>query len=212
MDFDFRPTTYFENSDVEDVVISTIYFSTNVEINLRVKKLNDHLSFFIDDDIFEEEFKFSLKETNSSDPLSFGEIVKLIINEIKDCEGNGDIIFREWEFQYHEFDGIDLRITSQFYPEMESYFETVLVDYEKKKQQDIKREHQHDKLIFDHIEQSDIETIVNKMLKVKYGRFGIQDLRKHTYEYVKKYYLENGKLPIEEHTINNKYQIFFFKK
>ena len=124
VDLNFKPQTYFE-SGKNQITIVKILFSKHIEINLKIRGNEKEFEFFITDNVDEEEFKYQFKNYKSQTILSFKEIINIIQKDIRDCEGKNNIIFNEWDFQYYEYEMIDISVRSNFYPNINSYFENI---------------------------------------------------------------------------------------
>ena len=201
INLNFRPETYFNDSKEQDVCILTIYFLENVEIKLNTRKNKDDLEYYLTDNIDEEDYKYSFENLNSNRTKTLKEIIEIIQSDIRDCEGKDNIIFGEWEFLYYQHEGINLKVKSDIYRDLEKYFDNLISEFHEITERKIEANRKYDPLIYDHIERSNLTELISNMKKTKFGVFGLGVVRENVYKYVKSYYSKNKKLPFGVHTI-----------
>ena len=201
INLNFRPETYFNDSKEQDVCILTIYFLENVEIKLNTRKNKDDLEYYLTDNIDEEDYKYSFENLNSKRTKTLKEIIEIIQSDIRDCEGKDNIIFGEWEFLYYQHEGINLKVKSDIYRDLEKYFDNLISEFHEITERKIEANRKYDPLIYDHIERSNLTELISNMKKTKFGVFGLGVVRENVYKYVKSYYSKNKKLPFGVHTI-----------
>ena len=217
-----RPKNYFTNKklnpDNKDY-LTIICISFNdpmnieefVEISINVKKKNKEFKYFVSDNLDPKNgYSYKLKETITSDTMSYSEIITLIIEKIKDPDDRNNIIYQEWDFQYYEKGEYNIVIESDCYPLLNEYFQKLIQEYNKNLNLKIKESQKYDKIINDHINKSNIDEIISVLIKKKFGRYGIQPLNQDVFKYVKKYFMEKKSLPTGPHKINS-YTINFKK-
>ena len=132
-DLKYRPKDYFggKNKNQDEVEICSIFLDSSQGeiITLRTKKKNDDFIFWIGD---EHSNKYSLKQTNSSQTLTLEEFVDLLNTCRMKLFGTK---CKPGIIRYHIEDAIEsmemlkddamnfVTIKSDFYPELEKYYE-----------------------------------------------------------------------------------------
>ena len=214
-DLNFRPDDYFHNKESKELTIVSISFSEpmdleeNIEIEINVKKKGGKFVYSVSDNLdSRNEYKFSLKK-NSQKTLTYHEVINMIHKEIKNPDGKSNIIYEEWDYQYYESENIYIQVNSTFYPYLREYFDELIEKYRTERELEIKENFKYDKIINNHINSSNIDEIISCLKQKRFGSFGIQSLNREVFDYVKNFYLEEGKLPLGEHKIGT--NLVYFK-
>ena len=132
-DLKFRPKDYFggKNKNQAEVEICSIFLNSSQGeiISLRTMKKNDDFIFWIGD---EHSNKYSLKQTNSSQTLTLEEVVDLLNTcrmKLFGTKCKPGIIRYHIEVAIESMEMLKddamnfLTIKSDFYPELEKYYE-----------------------------------------------------------------------------------------
>lgn len=129
----FMGGEYLPSLDGEEIEIARVVLASVTQdvISVRARRQGKQISYRVVD---EYEANYNLTKDWSPKPLTFAELIHLIDGaQHQDDEYSGGLVFATLDFHCNEVGNFDtmrhfFKVTSGFYPELESYYDRVIED------------------------------------------------------------------------------------